>query len=145
MIRLFVIFVCLSAIIIEFFSIPWGWIILFVPSAFLLIVLIAVKQKKWKFIPELSDMANLELQKYGHYYAMPFAGRDFNDSAYIVLFTGAILAIISAIKGFWWGIGIGIANWILMGLVANEYAPIEENREIIAWILKKRGQIEKPD
>lgn len=123
MTQVLVILICLAAVTIEFFSILWGWLILGVPAAFLLITLFAVKQKKWQYIPELSETANQMLQKFGHYYAMPFAGRDFSASASTIMFAGAAVAIISAFKGFLWGIGIGVLNWFLMGPVSRAFNP----------------------
>ncbi|MBW1976170.1 MAG: hypothetical protein JRI45_11535 [Deltaproteobacteria bacterium] len=147
MIQILVILVCLVAIIVEFFSVLWGWIILALSAAFLLITLLGVKQKKWQYIPELSEAANQMLQKFGHYYAMPFAGRDFSASASTIMFAGAAIAIIGLFKGFWWGIGIGIINWFLMGLVARAFNPtnflvdpLEQmaHEEIIKWITEKQ-------
>ena len=123
MTQILVILICLAAVIIELFSVLWGWLILGLPSAFLLITLFGLKQKKWQHIPELSDTANQMLQKFGHYYAMPFAGRDFSACASTLMFGGAIIAIIGAFKGFWWGIGIGVINWLLMGVVSKAFNP----------------------
>ena len=147
MTQVFVIPICLAAVITEFFSVLWGWLILGVPSAFLLLILFVVKRKKWQSIPELSETANQMLQKFGHYYAMPFAGRDFSASASTVLFAGAVVAIISAFKGYLWGIGIGVINWFLMGLVSRAFNPtnfladpLEKmgHEEIIAWITERQ-------
>jgi len=146
MTQVLVILICLAAVITVFFSVLWGWVILAVPSTFLLITLLGVKQKKWQYIPELSETANLMLQKFGHYYAMPFAGRDFSASASILMFAGAAIAIVSAFKGFWWGIGIGAINWFLMGFIARAFNPthflvdpLEQmgHEEIIAWIKER--------
>lgn len=123
MTQILVILICLAAVIIEFFSVLWGWLILGLPSAFLLITLFGVKQKKWQHIPELSDTANQMLQKFGHYYAMPLAGRDFSACASTLMFGGAAIVIIGSFKGFWWGIGIGVVNWLLMGVVLRAFNP----------------------
>jgi hypothetical protein len=147
MTQIFVILTCVAAVITEFFSVMWGWIILGVPSAFLLVTLIGVKQKRWQRIPELSEAANQMLQKHGHYYAMPFAGRDFSASASTLMFAGAAVAIIGAFKGFWWGIGIGVINWFVMGTVSKAFNPtnfladpIEQmaHEEIISYIMDRK-------
>jgi len=70
MTQLIVILICLAAVITEFFSVLWGWVILAIPSTILLLTLFGVKQKKWQYIPELSETANQMLQKFGHFYAM---------------------------------------------------------------------------
>ena len=147
MTQLIVIIVCIVAVITEFFSVMWGWIVLGVPAFFLLVTLFGVKQKKWQHIPELSETANQMLQKFGHYYAMPFAGRDFSACASTLMFAGAAIAIIGAFKGFWWGIGIGIINWFLMGLVSRAFNPtnflvdpLEQmgHEEIITYITERQ-------
>jgi hypothetical protein len=46
MTQLLVILVCVAAVITEFFSILWGWIIFGFPAAFLFVTFIGVKQKK---------------------------------------------------------------------------------------------------
>lgn len=71
----------LGSVIVAFFSIMYGWIIFGVPSLILLITLFSLKQKGWEYIEELSPSANEMLQKFGHFYAMPFAARDFSASA----------------------------------------------------------------
>jgi hypothetical protein len=123
MIQLCVIIVSGVAVITGIFSVLWGWIILCFPIIFVLITLLTVKVKKWKHIPELSERANKLFQKYGHYYTMPFAGRDFSSSASTLMFAGAAIAIIGAFKGFYWGIGLGIINWLVMGFVAKAFNP----------------------
>lgn len=147
MIQLVVILICVVALIIEFFHVLWGWIILGFPTVILIIMTFTVKQRKRQYIPELSEMANQMLQKFGHYYAMPFAGRDFSSSASTLMFAGVVIAIIDAFNGFWWGIGIGILNWFLMGIVSRAFNPTNflvdmdeqmAHEEIILYILEKQ-------
>ena len=142
-----VILVCLVAVIVEFFSLLWGWVILFFPAVFLLLTLFTVKRKKWQYIPELSDAANKLLQKYGHYYAMPFAGIDFSASAVTIIRAGIIVAIIGIFKGFWWGIVICIIYWICMGFFSKAFNPTSflhdpsekmAHEEIFNWIDERR-------
>jgi len=147
MTQVLVIVICLTAIITEFFSVLWGWVILAFPAVFLLITLLGAKQKKWQYIPELSDEANRMLQKFGHYYAMPFAGMDFSASASTLLVTGVVIAIIGLFKGFWWGIGIAIANWFVMVFISRAFNPTNflvdrsehmAHEEIISYIVEKQ-------
>jgi hypothetical protein len=123
MISLLVIIVCLVAIITEILSVLWGWIILIFPTIYIIITLFLVKQAKWKYIPELSESANDMFQKFGHYYTMPFASRDYSASASILSFAAIIIAVIGAIKGFIWGIGIGVLYFIIMGFIARAFNP----------------------
>jgi len=142
MLQMLVILISVAAVITEFFSVLWGWLILAVPSALLLIMLFAAKLKQWEYIPELSETANEMLQKFGHYYAMPYAGSDLSASATTLLFAGSVVAIISVFKGFWWGIGIGVINWFLMGILTRVFNPTnflvdplehKAHEEIISW------------
>ena len=147
MTQMLMITICLGAIITEFFSILWGWLVLAFPVVFLLIRLFGVKQKKWQYIPDLSAEANHMLQKFGHYYAMPFANRDFSASASTIMFTGVAIAIIGIFKGFWWSVGIAILNCFLMGFISRAFNPtnflVDESEqlaheEIISYIMEKQ-------
>ena len=117
MAQLIAIALSLVAIVTAFFSALWAWVVLAVPIALLLVTFMGLKQKRWKHIPELSEAANAMLQKYGHYYTMPFAGRDFSASSSTLMFAGAAIAVIGAFKGFWWGLVVALANWLVMGLL----------------------------
>lgn len=123
MAQLIAIVLSLVAIVTAFFSSPWAWVVLAVPLALLLITFMGVKQKRWKHIPELSEPANAMLQKYGHYYTMPFAGRAFSASSSTLMLAGAVVAVIGVFKGFWWGLAIALANWLVMGFLSKAFNP----------------------
>ena len=146
MIQVCILLVSGLAIITGIFSVLWGWIILCFPIIFVLIILLTVKVKRWKDIPELSERANQLFQRYGHYYTMSFAGRDFSSSASTLMFAGAAIAVIGAFKGFYWGIGLGAMNWLVMGFVAKAFNPTifltdpldkMAHEDIIAYIKQK--------
>ncbi len=146
MVRILVLCISIAAIVTTFFSIFWGWVILAVPSIFLLITLFSLKQKRWKYIPELSEEANRMLQKFGHYYSMPSAGNEFSSSASALMFCGAAIGIICAFKGFWYGFGIGVAYWFLMVVISRSFNPtnfltnnfeLTAHEEITSWIIDK--------
>jgi hypothetical protein len=137
----------LVAIVTAFFSVLWAWVVLAVPIALLLITFMGLKQKRWKHIPELSEPANAMLQKFGHYYTMPFAGRDFSASSSTLMFAGAVIAVIGAFKGFWWGFAIAVANWIVMGFLSRAFNPTNfivdplerlAHEEVISFIVAKQ-------
>lgn len=151
MTQMLVIVICLVALITEFFSVLWGWVVLALSAIFLLVTLLGVKQKKLEYIPELSNDANRMLQKFGHYYTMPFAGRDFSASASTVMFAGVAIAIIGIFKGFWWGIGIAVVNWFLMAFISRAFNPSNflvdhsermAHDEIISYIIEKQKEKE---
>lgn len=149
MIQIVTIIFSTISILVSFFSPLWGWIILALPSGFLLLTLLGLKQKKWAYVPDLSPKANEMLRKFGHFYNMPFAGRGFSASASTIMFAGAILAIIGLFRGFWWGIAIGLANWFIVGFVSRAFNPTlflvdDEERfaheEIISFIQQKQKE-----
>jgi hypothetical protein len=119
-----VILFCLASIIVCFFSRMWGWIILAVPFVYLLSQALIVKFiYRWKHIPELSTEANRLIQKYGHYYAMPFAGRDFSSASSAVGITGMIISIIGLFFHFWWGIALGLTSLGIGNYLGRFYNP----------------------
>lgn len=145
--QLIAIALSLVAIVTAFFSVLWSWVVIAVPIAILLVTLISLKQKRWKHISELSEPANAMLQKYGHYYTMPFAGRDFSAAASTLMFAGVVVAVIGAFKGFWWGFAIAVVNWLVMGLVSKAFNPSNfiadpmerlAHEEIISFIMAKQ-------
>jgi hypothetical protein len=102
----------------------WCWIILAVPFVYLLSQAFLVKfTHRWKHIPELSAEANRLFQKYGHYYAMPFAGRDFSSASSAVGVTGMIISIIGLFFHFWWGILLGVMFLVISNRLGKFYNP----------------------
>jgi len=149
MIQIVTIIFSLISILVSFFSPLWGWIILALPFLFLIITLLILKQKKWSYVPELSPKANEMIGKFGHFYNMPFAGRDFSASVSTLMFAGIILAIIGLFHKFWWGIAIGAVNYFGMAFVSRAFNPSlflvdDEERfaheEIISFIQQKQKE-----
>lgn len=147
MAQLIAIVLSLVAIVTAFFSSLWAWVVLAVPIALLLITFMGLKQRRWKHIPELSEPANAMLQKYGHYYTMPLAGRGFSASSSTLMFAGAAIAVIGAFKGFWWGLAIALANWLVMGFLSKAFDPTNfiadplerlAHEEVISFIMAKQ-------
>ena len=133
---LIVILFCLASIIVCFFSRMWGWIILGVPFVYLFSQALIVKFiYKWKHIPELSAEANRLFQKYGHYYAMPFAGRDFSSASSAVGLTGMIILIIGHMVNLLLGVLTGFIHSLRLCFVefllkfyeggGTEYSPFK--------------------
>jgi hypothetical protein len=73
---------------------------------------------KLKPISQLSGDANVLLERYGHYFLMPFASKDYSASAATIQFAGVAMGIIGCFTGFWWGLALALVNWLAMGLVA---------------------------
>jgi hypothetical protein len=148
---LIVILFCLASIAVCFFSRIWSWIILAVPFVYLLGQALLVKfLYRWKEIPELSAEANELFKKYGHYYTMPFAGRDFSSASSAVGLTGMIISIIGVFFGFWWGL-IGLISIYIGNRLGKFYNPSmflemlsntekRAHEEIIYFLTKKNAE-----
>ena len=98
----------------------------------------------------MSPEANELLQRYGHYFAMPFASKDFSASAATSQFAGIIIAVIGLFRSFWWAIGLAAVNWFAMGFVAVSLSPVSllvqspalriAHDEIVQYISSQRNQ-----
>jgi len=86
MFQMITIAISIISIVIAFFSPPWGWIVLTLPILISIITLWSFKLrlKARSYIHELSSVANAVLDRFGYYYGMPFACRDFSASAEIL-------------------------------------------------------------
>jgi len=141
----------LAAAGIALFTRPeWGWLAIGLVDAFIMVTFWSAKRRyRFKYIEELSPEANAMLQRYGHYFAMPFASRDFSASAATSQFAGVALGIISAISTFWWGVALAGANWFLMGAVAVGLSPAASiavdpaariaHDEVVAFLQSREG------
>ncbi len=123
MIQYIVLVFCITSIIVSCFSIFWGWLIIIIPSLYLLITLFSIKQRKYSYVPELSFEANKLLQKFGNYYSKPYAGRAYSASSSMLFLNSIILSVINIYKGWWSSIILCIIYCIIMGLTARHYNP----------------------
>ncbi|MHA2038872.1 MAG: hypothetical protein ACW98X_20765 [Promethearchaeota archaeon] len=116
--------VSISTIIWSFYSPLWAWAPIAIIDLFICMQNWAVKRRyKYSHISDLSSEANNLLQQYGHYFASPFASKDFSASAATCQFAGIILAIVCAFHGIWWTIALGIINWFVMSKIAISLSP----------------------
>lgn len=146
MLQIIVIILSLIATAVTFYSALLAWGILLLPFLFLLVSWLEVRQRIWPRVPALSDAANEVLQRYGHAYAQPAAARDFSATASTLMYAGAVLGLIGAVRGFWWGVAFGAANWVIMGLLAREFNPVNfirseslqrAHNEIVDWLMRQ--------
>ncbi len=126
MFQMITIIIAVVSVILSFVLHPiWGWIPIAIVDLIIGIQLWAAKQKyRFNYIHDLSSEANELLQRYGHYFAMPFASRDFSASAATSQFAGIAIAIIDVFNTLWWGIALAAGNWFLMGFVAVSFSPV---------------------
>ena len=147
MTQMVAIFVSVGAFIWSFFQPIWAWLPLIAAAMGLLSVLAGVRLKKWRYVEELSPSANEVLQKFGHFYSMPFAGRDFSGACSTIQFGAVGVGIVGAFGGFWWGIGIAVSFWFVLGPAAMAFNPtnfiqnqpdiLAAHEEIIEWVASK--------
>jgi hypothetical protein len=140
----------LGSIVWSFFRPVWAWAPLCLLALFFLSVLLSLRLKKWHYVPELSTGANEMLQKFGHYYSMPFAGRDFSSACSVVQFAAVAVAAVGAFKGLWWGIPLALLFWFVLGAAAMSYNPtnfiqnqptlLAAHEEVIEWLTSKPHQ-----
>lgn len=103
----------------------WSWIPILLTDLFIILQFISVRKAyKVDAVPTLSEDANALWIKYRHYFSMPLASKDFSASAATMQFAGVAVAILCAIKGFYWAIGLAVANWFLMGTIAVGFSPV---------------------
>ncbi len=152
MMQMVTIFISLVSLVLSFIIHPaWAWIPIILVDLVIYIQLWAAKQKyRFNYIPDLSPEANDLLQRYGHYFAMPFASKDFSASAATSQFAGIIIAVIGLFRSFWWAIGLAAANWFVMGFVAVSLSPVSllakspalqiAHDEIVEYINSQRNQ-----
>jgi hypothetical protein len=131
------------ALIWAFFSPSWAWSPLAIAAVFVMLVLLSLKRKKWQHVDDLSPEANDLLMRYGHYYALPYSGRDFSAAVSTLMFAAVALGVLGALKGFWWGLLIGAALWFALGPIAKAFNPTNfldnpldqrAHEEIIRWV-----------
>jgi hypothetical protein len=107
-----------------YFSRTWSWATLILAAMLLLIPLSGLKSKKQDLrSKKLSDAANSMLEKYGHYYSMPAAAKDFGKAAVVLHACGTIAAVADIFMGYWNGVLIGIVYFVALGMLARAFDP----------------------
>jgi hypothetical protein len=108
-------FVAILATVLAFFSPLWAW----------LPILQSVRSGyRAEYVPELSAAANKLLQQFTHFYGAPFAGASFSSAASTMALAGVAVAVIGAIKGFWWAVAIAAANYFVISYIAWQFNPV---------------------
>jgi hypothetical protein len=113
----------LLALVLAFVANEWAWIPCAVTTAALYLVLLGVRGKRYGPVPELSAGANELLRKFGHYYVMPFAGSEVSAAASTITLAAGAVGVVSAFKGNWWGLGIGVLIYGIASRLARQFNP----------------------
>lgn len=107
-----------------------------------------LRRRKPEPVPELSSKANEMLQKFGHFYFMPIAGTDMSVAASTVALASVVVGVVAGIRGFWWGLAIGVVNYWIAAPFARFFNPSkfladEEERAAhneIVTLMRQRSQ-----
>jgi hypothetical protein len=130
---------CISAVVVAFFSRAIAWGILLLPIAHLLVTAFANGSAKLGQIPELSGNANVMLRRWHHYYLHPC----FCTAARAVGFSAPAVAVIGCFYGFYLGLPLGVAICLLTLYAAPVFNPThalrnpidrQAHKEVIAFI-----------
>lgn len=126
MLQLLTIVILIVLVILQFVFYPGiAWIILAALDIFIGVQFFLAKSKnRFKHISALSSEANALLKRYGHYFSMPLASKDFSASAAACQIGGVVLALIGIFKAFWWGLLFAACNYFIMYSVAVALSPI---------------------
>lgn len=123
MIILFVAILFVNAIYFSFYYTNVPWIIIGGCDIVLIFLFAIAKSRKFKTEESLSESANVLLEKYGHFYAYPRMSTTYGGVAALMMLCGFIVASIGAFQGWWWGFGLAIINYVIMGYVSRNFNP----------------------
>lgn len=115
-----------SGLIATAFCFFWplaAWLLLSTVTVYLLLTLIAVKRQRYPYVPDLHPLANQMLQKYGHFYFKPFAGKIYSGAASANILYSIIMTVICIYQQAWWGIIAGLVNGYLGAYLSKEFNP----------------------
>jgi hypothetical protein len=125
-----VIVIIISAILAFTVGSICSWLPILIVDVFFGVTLFAgMKYYKFKWIKEISADANILIQKYPLYFAMPYGSKDFGASASTLALGGIALVVVNIIKGFWISLAFGIINWVIMGFFASAFNPFIGKRD----------------
>lgn len=102
-----------------------AWIALAVLESFFLFQL-QIMRKAYR----LPDLATLRAEsevlaaKYGHYFVLPFAARDYSAASATLQFGALLLAAITWFTGVKLGVAFALLTWIVMGYAAHSFSPV---------------------
>ena len=126
MVQLFTLVIGLAAALASWLAHPaWGWAAIgLLDLYFALTCRAAVRANRLPPSEQISPEANALMQRYGHYFASPFACRDFSASAATSQFIGLVCAVIGGVAAsWWWGLALAAVNFVAMGAIATRLSP----------------------
>ncbi|HEY5768839.1 MAG TPA: hypothetical protein VIS71_03245 [Terrimicrobium sp.] len=134
---------CVSAVVIAFFSPAIAWGLLLLPIAHLLVTAFAAGSASLRNVPELSAKANAMMRRWHHYYFRAC----FCTAARAVGFAAPAVAIIGCFHGLYLGLPLGFGICLLTFYLAPVFNPTsalrnpidrQAHEEVIAFINNRR-------
>ncbi len=117
--------IAISVCVLSIWAPRSAWIAFGVVDTFFLFQLVAVRKLyRIGHLVSVSAEAKPLAEKYGHYFMLPFAARDYSASSATLQFAGVALAAFTWFTGFKWGVLCALVNWLLMGYVAHSFSPV---------------------
>lgn len=124
---IYTILYCIISLVILLFSFinpRISWLIVAITVIFQFITLWAIKKSfHTQEVPELSQEANIFLNKHAHFYLYPFASQQQSFGSSIIRTISVISAIIGCFYKFWWGILFGLIIYLIMPILEVGFKP----------------------
>jgi hypothetical protein len=117
--------VTLADCILAFWFPRTAWIVVGLLGAFFTLQLVIIR-KAYRLTDVVTFTAEVDAlaAKYGHYFLMPFASRDYSASSGTIQFGGVVLAAITWFAGFKLGALFALVTWFAMGYTAHSFSPV---------------------
>lgn len=124
MIRMLAVLAGLTATVLIFFSKLAAWLVYFLPLGYLLVNLSFMRRLRVTPNEGLSQEARNLISKYPFWYTYPNVAKDNGAAAATLAFFGVVLGIISYVRDYRIGLGIGALAAIAMVIVRRKADPI---------------------
>jgi hypothetical protein len=112
-----------AAVLLSLVNPLFGWIFLAIPGGYLWWMLRRVRHLRPQQNLHLSPLGQDLVNRYGHFYAIPWAGESFGGGASILALSSLILGAVNIMQGFWWGIGLALLGGLVFGNLARNFNP----------------------
>lgn len=118
-------FVMLADCILAFWFPRIAWVVVGVLGAFFMSQLY-VMRRTYRLTGIVTLKAEVEIlaAKYGHYFLLPLAARDYSASSATIQFGALVLAAITWFAEFKLGALFALVTWFVMGYTAHSLSPV---------------------
>lgn len=126
--------IAIAVFVVGFFSPIVSWGLLLICDAYLLVMLLFLRSwyreypSVWALSDSMDERTRQFFLKHGFYYVFPATCEGRCTAGGYYQNVGIAIALVHAFQIAWWFIPIGIAHYLIMGLVAIEYDPTAKYR-----------------